>query len=202
MTFLARPCGKRRMDIFLEEFRVLRSVRIMAGPAVHDSGLDIEMGPRKGAAAEVVAVAAQRRDRLRIQRGLLRKMRKVAFLAIARGRGMGLARFQFRLERFMTDEAQIGALRQKEFGELRFVRAVALRALTRRHRCVFALSGGHPLAEVGVTRQTELVLPGRDHSADIACVGVMAGEALSFPERLVVRASDHLFHERAVALLA
>ena len=98
----------------------------MAGRAVHDRGLDIQMGLRKRAAAEVMAVGAQRRERLRIQRGLLRKMRQMAFQAIARGRGMGPARFQFRLERFMTDETQIGAFRQKEFGHLRLVRAVAL----------------------------------------------------------------------------
>ncbi len=188
--------------MFLEQFRVLRGMRIMTGPAVHDGGLDIEMGLCERAAAEVVAVAAQRRERLSIQRGLLRKMRQMAFQAIARGRGVGPARFQFRLERFMTDKAQIGTFRQKKFGHLRFVRAVALGTFALHRRSMRALPAHHPFAERGVARETKLVLPGRDHPADIAGMRVMAGQTLFLPERLMIGASDRLFHERSVTLLA
>ena len=174
----------------------------MAGHAVHDSGLDPDMGLSKRVPAEVVAVAAECRDRLRIQRGLLRKMRQMAFQAITRGRGMGPARLHIGFDGLMADEAQIGALRQKKLGQLRLVRAVALRALTLSHRSMFALPARHAFAKSRVTLETKRALLFHDHPAEITGVGIVAGKALLVNERRMVCTSNHLFQERAVTLRA
>jgi hypothetical protein len=46
------------MDNVLEQFWILRSMRVMTGPAVHVRGLDIDMGFRERAPLQIMALAA------------------------------------------------------------------------------------------------------------------------------------------------
>src|SRR3990172_6030016 len=129
-------------------------------------------------------------------------MRQVALQAIARSRWMCPSLFHFCLECLVTDDTQAGGFRQKQFGHLRLVGAVALRAFTLRNRIVCALPGSHPFAYRIVTREAEGILPRRDHPFDIACMGVVAGKTLVVLERRMVGSSDGLFHEVCMTLPA
>ena len=72
----------------LKQLRVFRTVRIVAGPAVHGRPLDVQMIICKFLTLQVVTVAAQRGNRLRQQGRFLRDMGLMTPQTVSLCRGM------------------------------------------------------------------------------------------------------------------
>ena len=115
---------------------------------------------------------------------------------------MGCPRPQPCLEVLMTDQAQVGAFRREELGQLGFVGAVALRAFTGKQGSMLALPGLQTFLQLAVALIAERILLRDDHSADIARVGVMTDEALLSFEGDMERLSAELLQHVPVALRA
>lgn len=77
MTLFARSRRERRMNLLLEEFRVLGRMRVMADPAIDHIRIDLKMGLRKRLFLEIMACSAYLGDRLEEERRLGRRMRRV-----------------------------------------------------------------------------------------------------------------------------
>jgi len=78
------------MDVFLEKFRILRCVRVMATRAVHDGRVDIDVGSLERIRIDIVALAAYPQNRLGEKLFFRRSMRFVTYQTIARCRGMSV----------------------------------------------------------------------------------------------------------------
>jgi len=102
----------------------------------------------------------------------------------------------------MAGQAQVGAFRHKELGQLGFVGAVALRAFTGKQGSMLALPGLQPFLQFAVALIAERILLRNDHSALIARMGVMTGQALLSFEGGMERLSAELLQHVAVALRA
>ena len=105
-------------------------MRIMAAPAVHDGGVDIDVGLLERIRLDIVALTADLQNGLDEQFFLRRSMRFVAYQAITRcGRMLGLFAHPF-LQVFVTGQAHVGCLGQQQFPEFCLMGTVALRAET------------------------------------------------------------------------
>jgi hypothetical protein len=58
MAILTRPPCERRMVIGLEELRILRGMRVMTMPAIHDSRFDTDMSFAKARPVIIVTFSA------------------------------------------------------------------------------------------------------------------------------------------------
>ncbi len=67
MTLLARSRGERRMDISLEKLRILRSMGVVAVPAIHDRSVYVQMSLAETRPLRIVALPAQGLDGLAYQ---------------------------------------------------------------------------------------------------------------------------------------
>ncbi len=114
------------MNVFLEELRILRRMRIVARFTIHDGSFDSDMSLVKGFIPFIVALAAQCLNRLLQQRGLSGNMRLMAYLTVARSGLMNLLPVHSGLQILMAGEAEVGAWRKQQFGKTCLVRAVAL----------------------------------------------------------------------------
>lgn len=101
---------------------------------------------------------------------------------------------------FMAGQTEIRAIREQEAFQFRLMRAVALCALPVRYRIVLARAALELLFQVPVAGKAERVLFFHDHAADVASMGIVAGETLAPGERHMVYPASFLFHEISVTL--
>jgi hypothetical protein len=90
MACLTGPRRKGRVHHFLEKFRVLGRMGIMAMPAIHVFRVDPDMGLHERITGKIVTVAAQIRDLLDKKGWLGRKMGFMARLTVSSGRSMNI----------------------------------------------------------------------------------------------------------------
>jgi hypothetical protein len=104
--------------------------------------------------------------------------------------------FQCRMARL----AKIGALCREQIVQLRFVGAVALRALPDGNRPMAAPGVFQPSFELGMTFQAQFDLRADDHPRYIRPVGIVAGQAVPVLERFMNRSPRGLCHKLLVAI--
>ena len=139
------------MDIGLEELRLLGGMRIMAGPAVHDRGVDVQMRLRKIPPLGIVAFNTQGLDGLVQQRILGGEMRLVASLAISRGRLMSPFLLHSRFHVLVAGQTDVGALGKKNAFQVRLVWIMARRAVSGFDRLVLTFRSFGFCLQLGVT---------------------------------------------------
>ncbi len=174
----------------------------MAVPAVDHRRINRQMGFPEGSALKIVALSAERLNRLVHQVRLAGKMGLVAFLAISPRGGMNLLFCDLSFQVLMAGQTEIRAGAQEKASQFRLVRAVAFRAFSGDDRSVFTLGFLHPIPDVRVTGCTEGTLLLRCHPFVVAPMGIMAGEAHPFGERVMVGPARLFFHQVPVTLSA
>ena len=105
-------------------------------------------------------------------------MRQVAAEAVPGCRRMRCTRTQPCLNVLMAGQAELGPFQHEELGQFGFMGAVALRALTGQHGGMLALPGLKALLQFAVALIAERILFRNEHPADVACMGIMAGQAV------------------------
>ena len=100
----------------------------------------------------------------------------------------------------MAGKTKIRAFRQEKIVQFCLVGTVALCAFIRQQRLVPTFCGFKSLAHIIVARETERSLFAYGHPFDIASMGIMTGETLSFCKGVMVGAARLRFHEVTVAL--
>lgn len=125
-------------------------------------------------------------------------MGTMAAEAVPACRRMRLLCFDLLLDLLVADETHVGALRKEKPAELRFVRAVAFRALPGGERTMDALAPLYAFPDLGMAFVAELVLLRHDHPRIVRRVGVVTGEALPSQERIVVAPSRLRLHQLPV----
>ena len=202
MAVVARSCPKGRVDIRLEELRVLRGVRVVTAHTVHHRRIDIDMGVAERSRLEIMALPADVGHRLQKQVRLGREMRTVAGQTVARGRWMVFLLAHPLFQIFMAGQTHVGTLHQKELAQFRLVRVMALGACPGLKGRMFAFCLAQSRSEIGVALEAEDVLFIHQNAFLSAAVRIMAGQTQPVHKGLMVRAAGNLFHEIAVALYA
>ena len=121
-------------------------------------------------------------------------------LTILLRRGMRLFLGNLVFYDFMTGKAEIRALRQKEFTQLRLVGTVTLRAAAIGEGRMLALGLLYCFVDIPMAGETQGIFIGHDHSLDIAGMGVMACQTISILVRHMIRAGRLFFHQIVMAL--
>lgn len=150
MTFLTLSRCKGRMDVLLEEFRVLGRMRVMATNAIDHGWIDMKVCRREGIVLEVVTPSAQILKRCRKKSRLCRKMRFVAIQAVVLRWRMHILLAHPLLQILMAGQTEVGAFCQEKLGYFRLVRVVALGALIVDNRRVRTLCAFHLSLEIGM----------------------------------------------------
>ena len=119
--------------------------------------------------------------------------------AILLRRRVGFFPGQLLLDRFVTIEAKIGALRQEQFVELCLVGAMALGAVAVEIRGMFPISLLEPFVQLIMASGAQILLILDDHPSDVAGMGIMTGQTLSIGKGLMVRPHTFRFHECGMA---
>lgn len=120
--------------------------------------------------------------------------------AVSRRGRMGLFLLHPLLEILVTGKANVGTLHQQELVQLRLVGIVALRALPGGNGRMRTFSTLHPVPQLGMAVETELVLLTDDHPPDVGSVRIMAGQALPSLEGVVACPAGYRFHQLPVAI--
>ena len=107
---------------------------------------------------------------------------------------MGLFLLYFFLQIGVAGQAEVRALCQKQFFQLRFVGTVALGALAFSDRSMPALGLLQTLVEVRMAFGTECSLFFHDHPGNTASVSVVAGQTHAVGKRHVVRPPSFRSH--------
>lgn len=179
MALAALPSLERRVHVFLEELWVLLgTVRVVTACAVHYGGTDADMGLAELLVSKIMTGGADVLQRFcRNKRRLIGRMGFMAPQAVSGGRGMDIGAVYLRLYPFMATQANIRALRDHEFGQLRFMRIMALRAKAVGRRLMAARAVVDPGPYVRMALEAYRLRVGVQHAIDIAGVGIMAFEA-------------------------
>jgi hypothetical protein len=113
MTIITCSAGEWRMNHIFKELRIFGCMGIVTTHAIHGCTAYPEMGLDKRNVGGVMALRAQRLDRLDHQGALRGEMWFMARLAILLRRRMTLFLGQFLLYSLVTIQAEIRALRQE-----------------------------------------------------------------------------------------
>jgi len=186
----------------LEVLRILRRVRVVTAVAVHVLRRYPDMSTAERIRDRIVAFAAHLVQGLGVQRNLVRGVRLMALQAIPLRRGVYSLDVEFLFHVAMTGQAQIGARRQKQRLQRRFVRIVALAALAADDGFMLAARTGQFLTDVKVAHAADLALTVSQHAGKLARVGVMAGQAFLFLEGRMKDVITCRGHQGFVALSA
>ena len=106
------------------------------------------------------------------------------------------------LKAFVTGQAHVGRLRQQQFAEFRLMGTMAFRAKTILHGFMAAFGCLKRFVRFRVAFQAEGGLAFQNHPVNIACMRVVAPQALAFRERRMNGIIGDLLHELAVTLFA
>ena len=175
-------------------------MRLMATHAMHRCRCNPEVGLGKVITFHVMALFAERLNRLRQKFPLGSEMGLVAGSAIRLSGGVDLFFGEPFFDIIVARQAEIRPLGKQQLRQFSFMRAVAFTALTAYHGLMGALRALYPFTEIVMTGCTEFVLAFNDHAGKVAAVAGVTGLAIPGFERLMADTACSLFHHVVVAL--